>query len=392
MTSKSRLRLIIIIMVFLIAIMFSTLAIIFGTTKAQTTRKSKEMLQTFADSYDTKGFPSASTSGFFVSTFYAVSFDANGNVDDILNDGPSGFSDEELAEYAKNLLNSGKDYGEGETVTYLITRGDDYILVTMMDTVLMDLTISYLIKNMIVFGLVSIVILTILAIILSGWVMKPVETAYEKQKQFMSDAGHELKTPISTISANVEILRREMDSNPWLQNINYENERMSTIVHQLLDLARLETVKQAMSEVNISELALANVMPFEAAAFERGIEFNYTIEENIVKTCDGPNMEKLISILTDNAISHCSVGGKVHISLSKDNEKISLTASNTGEEIPVSDREMIFERFYKSDQSRTADNDHYGLGLSIAKAIVTEHSGKICVDCNDGNVIFKVKL
>ena len=378
MKSKSRLRLIVIIMMFLVAIMFATLAIIYGTTKIQTTKESKEMLQIFADSYDINGFPDASqlaplnldeapiatpsTSfhNFQVSTFYAVAFDLDGNPIDILNDAPSGFSDEELTAYAKNLLASGQTYGEGQTVTYLITQGDDYILVTMMDTVLMDLTISYLIKNMVVFGLVSIVILSILAFILSGWVMKPIETAYEKQKQFISDAGHELKTPISTISANAELLSRDMQSNPWLENIKYENERMSTIVHQLLDLARLENIKPVMSEVNLSELALANIMPFEATAYERGLELNY--------------------------------GGSILISLSEDNGKILLTASNTGEEIPVNEREMIFERFYNSDQSRAENHGHYGLGLSIAKAIVKEHGGKIWVDCNAGNVIFSAKF
>lgn len=410
MKSKSRLRLIVIIMMFLVAIMFATLAIIYGTTKIQTTKESKEMLQIFADSYDINGFPDASqlaplnldeapiatpsTSfhNFQVSTFYAVAFDLDGNPIDILNDAPSGFSDEELTAYAKNLLASGQTYGEGQTVTYLITQGDDYILVTMMDTVLMDLTISYLIKNMVVFGLVSIVILSILAFILSGWVMKPIETAYEKQKQFISDAGHELKTPISTISANAELLSRDMQSNPWLENIKYENERMSTIVHQLLDLARLENIKPVMSEVNLSELALANIMPFEATAYERGLELNYEIDDNIMKTCDSSNIEKLVSILTDNAISHCTSGGSILISLSEDNGKVLLTASNTGEEIPVNEREMIFERFYKSDQSRSENHGHYGLGLSIAKAIVKEHGGKIWVDCNAGNVIFSAEF
>ncbi len=410
MKSKSRLRLILIMMLFLIAIMFSTLAIIYGTTKVQTTKENKEMLQIFADSYDTNGFPEASQMNhrdkaeasditpsttfhnFQVSTFYAVAFDLNGNAIDILNDAPSGFSDEALISYAKNLLDSESDYGEGKTVTYLITRGDDYILVTMMDTVLIDLTISYLIKNMIVFGLISILILTILTIILSGWVMKPIETVYEKQKQFISDAGHELKTPISTISANAELLSRDIANNPWLDNIKYENERMSTIVHQLLDLARLENIKPVMHEINLSELALANIMPFEATAFERGLELDYSIEENIIKTCDSQNIEKLVSILTDNAISHCSAGGNILISLSEDNGKVLLSASNTGEKIPDNEREMIFERFYKSDQSRTENNGHYGLGLSIAKAIVTEHGGKIWVDSSNGNVVFNARF
>lgn len=410
MISRSRIRIVVITMMFLIFIVVSTLGIIYGTTRIQTTKENKEMLHMFAKAYDENGFPDSailqpspqkasddftpttSFHNFQVSTFYAVAFDLDGNVIEYLNDAPSGFSNEALVEYASNLLKSGKDYGEGNSVTYLITKEDDYILVTMMDTVLMDLTISYLIKNMIVFGGISILILLMVSIILSKWVVKPIETAYEKQKQFISDAGHELKTPISTISANAEILGRNLLDNPWLENIKYENEKMSTIVHQLLDLARLENIKPTMSEVNLSELVLANILPFEASAYENNLELNYDISNDIIKVCDKTNMEKLISILIDNAISHCSPNGKINITLTEESGKIMLKVANTGEEIPENEREKIFERFYRSDYSRAERVGHYGLGLSIAQTIALEHNGKIWVDCIDGNVIFNLNF
>jgi len=409
MILKSRTRLVGVIMSFLIIVLFATLGIIYLTTKIQTTKENKEMLTLFAEYFDKNGFPSedslaqlsisndlgsktleemSSFRRFQVATFYAVAFDLDKNATDVLNDLPSGFSNDYLKEYALSLIESGKTYGEGKDVTYLITYGDDYILVTMMDTVLTDTTIAYLTKNMIVFGAIAILVLFILSIILSKWIMSPIERAYEKQKQFISDAGHELKTPISTIGANIELLKREIPESKWLENITYENKRMSTIVTQLLDLARLENIKSSVEQVNLSDIVTASVMAFEATAFEKGVRLEYNIDSNILVEGNSSNLEKLVSVLTDNAINHCLNDGEVTINLSQDSGKAKLTVSNTGQEIPPEERSKIFERFYKSDTSRRENIGHYGLGLSIAKAIVEDHKGKIWVDCQDNKVIF----
>ncbi len=409
---KTRKRFIAILMIVLVIINVSTLGIIYFTTGYQTRKENKEMLEIFAESYDENGFP---TGSFFqplpddekieiefkeppvltdsihryqVSTFYAVSFNLDYSVKELLNDVPSSLSDEELVYYASQILESGKTYGTGDTYTYIVTTGDDYILVTMMDTIVIDRTISYLTINMIVLGAISLAILFFVSIYLSKWMIAPTEEAYKKQKQFISDAGHELKTPISTINANLELLKREYPKDDWLKNIAYENDRMSTIVHQLLDLARLENITPVMSEVNLSELCFANIMPFEATAFENEIFFDYEIEDNVIITGDQTNLEKLISILTDNAISHCPKLGEVHIRLFMESGKVHFTAANTGVEIPVEEREKIFERFYKSDSARAESKGHYGLGLSIAKAVVLEHKGKISVDYQNNMVIF----
>lgn len=417
MIFKSKRRFVGTLMIILVFFIVAILGIIYFTTGKQTEKENQEMLKYFALAYDENGFPSAdsfippkikgiasgennsldeppvlsdSVHRYQVSTFYAVSFNTDGSTKELLNDVPSSFSDEELVVYAKSLLDSGKTSGVSENVAYLITYGDDYILVSMMDTVVIDNTISYLMKNMLSFGIIAVIILFGISNLIANWVMSPMEQAYQKQKQFISDAGHELKTPISTIGANATILARELPNNSWLENIIYENERMSAIITQLLDLARLEAVSPEMATINFSELCLANIMPFEATAFEAGIDFNYEIADDIAILGNQANLEKLISILTDNAISHCPPSGKVRILLRKDSGKIKLSVANTGDEIALSDREKIFERFYKTDSSHQDTKGHYGLGLSIAKAIVLEHKGKIWVDCRDGIVYFNV--
>lgn len=404
MFSKSKARFIIVIATIMIAILGATLLIIYTTTKLQTARENKEMLNRFAAAYEKNGFPDESMVEIFpvdksiashkynVTTFYAVSFNKDGDVLDILNDIPAGFSDEMLIEFAKNIKKQGVGYGESKDITYLITEGDDYVLVTMMDTVVIDSAIKYLMQNMIIFGAIATAVVCALAIFLSNWIMQPVKEAYKKQKQFISDAGHELKTPISTIGANLEILQRDIGSNKWLDNISYENTRMSVLVHQLLDLARIENATLNKEELNLSQLALASIMPFEATAFERGIQLDYEIEENITIEGDKSALEKLISILIDNAISNCSDKGNVNAILKKESGRVKLQVNNTGDEISAEDISHLFERFYKSDKSRKEDKGHYGLGLSIAKAIVDEHKGKIEVECKKGVVEFSVVL
>lgn len=405
MFSKTRIRLVAIIMIFLVAVIATTFVVIYATTKMETTKKNKDMLKLFAEQYELHGFPDSNLDNmpegeepdvdmtdFHVASFFAVSYDKERKLKSLLNNPFSGFSDEELVSYADKLLDKHRNYSERKDVTYLVTEGDDYLLITMMNTAETDSAIESLIKNMFIFGTVAVLVLFGLSIVLSGWIMKPIEDAYTKQKQFISDAGHELKTPISTINANAEILQREIKDNSWLKNIIYENEKMSVLVHQLLDLSRIESVSIVKEEVNLSELAFACVMPFEATAYEKGINFDYEIADDIKVTGDSSALDKLISVLTDNAISHCEPKGNVRVRLSGDGSHCRLTVSNSGEAISEEDKKHIFERFYRSDKSRAESSGHYGLGLAIANAIVKEHKGDISIECKDNIVSFVVVL
>ncbi|MCR4674871.1 MAG: HAMP domain-containing histidine kinase [Lachnospiraceae bacterium] len=416
---KSNRRFVAMIMSVLILLIGGILLIIYLTTTIQTEKENKEMLQVFADSYEQSGFPmqigpppdledledgelpelpdpppdfSTTSHLYEISTFYAVAFDTDGNVKEYFNDSSSPFSDEELVEFATKLLNDDTAFHQGKNVTSLVTYGDDYILVTMMDTAAYDSTISYLVKNMLIFGAVSIVVLFFLSFALAKWVMKPAEVGYEKQKQFISDAGHELKTPISAISANLEVLKRESEPNRWLENISYENDRMYSLVCQLLDLAKIESATIVMSEVDLSSVCEAVILPFEASAYERGVEFSYEIPEDIFVHGNSDLLQKLITVLTDNAVSHCLTPGMVRISLVEKMGKKKLVISNTGDAISEENKKHLFERFYKVDESRVEENGHYGLGLSIAKAAADEMGAVIRVECADGLVSFIVEF
>ncbi len=205
----------------------------------------------------------------------------------------------------------------------------------------------------------------------------------------MSDAGHELKTPISVISANTEILSREGDSE-WLSNIRYETERMGTLVRDLLRLSRAGDAARVSGTVDLSRVVVGEELPFESVAFEKGKTLTAEIGDGITVEGDESQLKQLTAILIDNAISH-GTDDAVAVTLRAEHRSATLTVENGGDEIPREERARLFERFYRADEART-DGDHFGLGLAIAKAIVEAHRGTISVDCRDGRVIFTVTI
>ena len=217
------------------------------------------------------------------------------------------------------------------------------------------------------------------------------EENYKRQKQFVSDAGHELKTPVAVVNANVELLSREIGENQWLSNIQYENERMSGLISQLLELARTENVKVPMETLDFSHLVLGEALPFETVAYENGLQLETDIAEGILLCGNDLQLKQLASILIDNAIRHSANGKAVVLRLRKEKNHAVFSVVNDGEQIPPEQQKHLFDRFYRGDESRT-DDRHYGLGLAIAKAIAGSHHGTIQVLCARGKVEFLVRL
>lgn len=344
---------------------------------------------------DLENDPDLSVAGerrYQTSTFYSVAFSEDGEAAEINNEETSQMSDEELTHFAEEILQTGKTSGKEGNVLYLVTEEEEFTLVTMMDNTVLAESIQTLLQYTLLFGAAAVIVLFFIAIVFANQIIRPLEKSYRKQKQFISDAGHELKTPVSTIAANAELLEREIAENPWLSNIRYENERMSEIVQQLLELARLESVSMARTQVDFSRIVLAGLLPFEAGAFEQGLRLEYDVDENIYVNGNEGKLAELVSVLTDNALKHCKEQGTVTVSLRQEHKTIQFSVANEGEEIPEEKRDKIFDRFYRVDESREQKNGSYGLGLAIAKAIVTAHQGKISVSCDNGVTTFNVIL
>lgn len=227
---------------------------------------------------------------------------------------------------------------------------------------------------------------------ISKLLIKPIQDTFDKQKQFISDASHELKTPLSVIKANTDVLEIELPNNKWINYIQNEVESMNRLVNELLLLAKSENINnmKEIESVNLSEEIKNISAMFESLAYEKNVEIINDIEENIDYHCNKEDIEHILSTLVDNAIKHSTE--KVFIEMKKHKNEIQINVKNIGEEIPVEDREKIFERFYRLDKSRNRNSKRYGLGLAIAKANVEKYKGNIKVNCKDGITTFLVKL
>ena len=256
-----------------------------------------------------------------------------------------------------------------------------------------DRLLSTLRKNVLI-TLIMELLVVLSSIKLTGWIIKPAVESFNKQKQFVEDASHELKTPLAIIMANVENLDMDEKNDKWIYNIKSEADRMNKLIMQLLDLAKMENKKQEEYSVeNLSKIVEKSVLTFESLTFEKHIELETNIEENINLKCNSDDIKQLMTILIDNAIVHSyEENGKIIVSLAKDKNDIILKVSNKGEPIPKEEEEKIFERFYKRDNSRNRDTNNYGLGLAIAKSIVSQYNGSITAHSENEYTTFKVVL
>ena len=230
-------------------------------------------------------------------------------------------------------------------------------------------------------ALASLLLLLGVSILLSRWATRPVEKAWTQQRQFLSDASHELKTPLTVILSNAELLEQaQLSDKParWADNILSEAGRMRSLVEEMLTLARADNMVRTavLTEVSLSDIAADCALAFEPVAFEAGKSLDYTLAENVTVLGDREKLRQLISVLLDNAIKYGADGGTVTLSLEKTDRQAKLTVSNPGDPIPPEQLGHLFERFYRADDSR-GEKTGFGLGLSIAQTIAAEHKGTL---------------
>jgi len=226
----------------------------------------------------------------------------------------------------------------------------------------------------------------------SGKIIQPLEENDKRQKQFISDVSHDLKTPITVIDTNAELLSRQIKDNAWLSNIQYESRRMGGLVKQLLDLSQAESTAVTKERTDLSRIVEKEALTLESLAYEQEKKIYTDIQKGIILSADKDQLSRLTSILLYNAIRHSSEHADIDLSLSSERNHAVLKVINDGEEIPSEIRERLFDRFYRTDQSRNSEGNHYGLGLAIAKAIVEAHDGSIDLSCYDGKIEFCVRL
>ena len=236
-------------------------------------------------------------------------------------------------------------------------------------------------------------LITVIFAIASKRAVRPFEINSNRQKQFITDASHELKTPLAIISANAEVLQYKGDGNEWTQNIIDQTKHMGKLINQLLVLAKLDEVqeKSEKQEADLKLLLEETTRPFEEVATQKKVTLKLHLEEGVTIRVNREQIAQLVSILTENAAKYVNDGGKIVWRLTKTQHGAVLVVKNTTEkELP--DTKRMFDRFYRSDSSRSSKTGGQGIGLSIAKKIVDSHKGSITAKAGDGMVTFRVSL
>ena len=326
-------------------------------------------------------------------TISTVILDNNGNYKEIINHTEDDtFDEENIKMIAENIINNHQNdffVGNLYTTKYAYAYTDNNTLIIMDNTNIND----YFIKQLILYISILIIceiIIFIVTSILTKWITTPVKKAFSKQKIFVADASHELKTPLSVIITSTDAYFNDKNDK-WIYNIKTESERMIKLVTELLDLAKTEKEQDIeMTYNNLSEIIERSVLTFESILYEKKINFKYKIENNINLKCNEDLIMELMNILIDNAIKNSFIEGNIIINLYKTNKQIILEVINKGFPIKKENEEKIFERFYKIDSSRNRNTNNYGLGLAIAKNIVTKHKGKISAHSSNGYTTFKI--
>ena len=326
------------------------------------------------------------------STIYTIILDENGNYQAVINNTNDEINETTIKEIANNIISKHQTnfyIGNLYTSRYAYIFTPNNTLIIMDNTEVNNLLVNQLITNILIFILCEIIIF-IITYLITKWIITPVKESFEKQKIFVADASHELKTPLSVMIASADAYFNDKNDK-WVKNMKNESERMIKLVTELLDLAKTEQAGDIpMEEKNLSNIIEGSILTFESLFYDNKIKLKYNIEDNIKMTCNEDLIVELMSILIDNAIKHCKEKGKVIVNLYKKNKQINLEVENTGLPIKKEDEEKIFERFYKVDTSRNRNSNNYGLGLAIAKNIVERHNGEISAHSANGYTTFKI--
>ena len=324
---------------------------------------------------------------FFDANAYIVHFDYEHNISKIESFTTNGLSADEISILANKFLSSKKSSENLYINKYIFSMtGNKLVLFDISET--RTLLINCLHFSIVVFLLFELVN-TYISYWLTGWIVKPIVETFEKQKQFVYDVSHELKTPIAVIMTNADMAEKDGDAK-WINNIKNESDRMNKLVVSLLDLLVSDNYneKEKFKVTNISKTIEMCVLTFESLIYENNLKVEYDIQSDINFNCSVERIKQLFGILVDNAIKHAKKDSKIFISLKKNKDGIIFSVKNRGDAIPKEEREKIFERFYRSDKSRNRNENRYGLGLAIAKNIVIMHNGKINVTCSGGYTTF----
>lgn len=304
-------------------------------------------------------------------------------------------ADKDILSMTQELQKSEKRFGSIDDYIYVVRtlRSGNTVYIFVDNKEALQNSKQFFIVSIFIF-LLSVIAFTIISYYLSRWMIKPSEKAIKNQKIFVANISHDLKTPITIIRANADLIENEVKNKKSIKYIQQETEKLNHLVNEMLTLTRIDNTisKENFKSFNFGDSLFDVVLSFESIAYEKGIRFNINIDEVTDYFGDESNIQKLAEILIDNAMSYTAKGGIVDVDAYENSKAVTLSVTNTGEPISDEKKVEIFDRFYRASKSRESTGNHYGLGLSIANTIVKKHNGKISIESKNGKNTFTVTL
>ncbi len=330
----------------------------------------------------------------FSNRFFTVRMDNQKNVVTVNTDDVFFTSASEAVEYAKTVLAKGKHSGYYKGFKYVVENTDKGKLIAFVDVV-KDYNVFYSnLGNSVIISLLVLGFVTLFSFILSKKAVAPMVQAYEKQNAFITDASHELKTPLAIINTSADVLEMEGGESKWTGNIHKQVNRLNGLIGNLISLTKLEE-SDDLDKLDFSFSDILNDCVTDVKDYALSLDKNIVtdIEDGISFKGNEKLIRQVIGILLDNAIKYAKENSDINVRLTKQNKKIVFTVENEADNLEIKNYNILFERFYRADSSRNSKTGGYGIGLSIAQSIVLKHKGKISADSFDGEkIVFTVKL
>ncbi|MGI6117322.1 MAG: sensor histidine kinase [Bilifractor sp.] len=333
------------------------------------------------------GVPSMTADTPFEYRYFVVKYDSDGELSSIDVSNIAAIDDSEAEEYADEIMNSSDTHGFLSYFRYLKYSGSDGTMVLFLDcNRSLSSFHSFLLISIIV-SVIGFVAAMLLVILLSRRFTRPMEESYAKQKRFITDAGHELKTPLTIIDADMTVLEMDIGKNEWVDDVRQQTKRLAKLTNDMVYLSKMDEENRQSEKIDfpLSDLVQEESQSFRSRAMVENKTFESEIDPMINYKGDEKAIRQLVSILLDNALKYSDEGGRIRVTLRQKGKGALLSVFNTTKDpMNPDDLSHLFDRFYRTDQSRSSETGGYGLGLSIAKAVVASHRGKITASSSDG--------
>lgn len=331
----------------------------------------------------------------YMTRFFVVRLDGNGNYTNVFTEFIASIDEDEAKVYAQKAFAARSEHGYIGEYRYVKTVKDGETIIAFLNTLREQQNLKSLLMLTLVISGVSLLIVFILVVLLSRRAIRPIANNIKQQKQFITDASHELKTPLTSISTSLDVLEMEKGQDEWTENIRKQTGRLSKLVNELVILSKLdeETPLPNKEQFSLSNAAWEIVEIYKTQAKAAGKKLETNIEEDVNMFGEKAAIQQMLSVLMDNAIRYSDEGGDIRLTVNKKKNRAMIEVFNTCDYSTPPDVNRLFDRFYRPDNSRSSATGGTGVGLAIAKAVVETHHGRISAECPSGKTMtFKITL